>query len=412
VSDITSYNYGGGWVHVFRPNLILDFRGGTNDRYFDVKTDSSVGLGPMEQLGFTDVDRFGGMSLGLLTPWTGAGFGGPSPRSNPVWNLAANLSWIRGNHSIKTGYQFINVERLQIGNNSAYSFNNDVTADPQNLANTGASLASALMGLPYVFSGSLPDQSKVDFSIGTWSAYVQDEWKVSSKVTVNFGTQFDYVAYVGSVNRGLDYTGLGNSTQSPSLSTATRAQIDAKRPVSFMGGGIFYSRSIGESNYDSLQIKADRRFANGLQFLVSYSWPKSIDTGSSGWFGAEGGTSNSSIQDYFHPNSNRSVSSYNVPHFLSISSIYELPFGKGKPYANSGPTSWIVGGWQANTIMQLRSGRPYNLQMTGDVANISYGNFGRRPHYLFRNAAEGNSTRRQVHFLAGSPASPIHPQPG
>jgi len=84
VSDVTSYNYGGGLVHVFRPNLILDFRGGTNDRYFDDKTESSVGLGPMKQLGFTDVDRFSGMSLGLLTPWTGAGFGGPQPRSNPV----------------------------------------------------------------------------------------------------------------------------------------------------------------------------------------------------------------------------------------------------------------------------------------------------------------------------------------
>jgi hypothetical protein len=76
------------------------------------------------------------------------------------------------------------------------------------------------------------------------------------------------------------------------------------------------------------------------------------------------------VQDFFHPDSNRSVSAYNVPHFLSWSTVYELPFGRGKTYLNSGAASYILGNWQLNSIVQARSGQPYNLSVTGDVANI------------------------------------------
>jgi hypothetical protein len=67
---------------------------------------------------------------------------------------------------------------------------------------------------------------------------------------------------------------------------------------------------------------------------------------------------------------NRSVSSYNVPHFLSWSTVYELPFGHGKRWLASGPGSWFLGNWQLNSIVQARSGQPYTLAVTGDVANI------------------------------------------
>jgi hypothetical protein len=93
--------------------------------------------------------------------------------------------------------------------------------------------------------------------------------------------------------------------------------------------------------------------------------------GSSGWFAVENGPGGSSgLQDYYHPNASRSVSAYDIPHFLSMSGFWDLPFGKGKRYLNSGVASLIVGNWQVNGIVQLRSGRPYNLSVVGDVANI------------------------------------------
>ncbi|HKN36499.1 MAG TPA: hypothetical protein VJX16_24930 [Terriglobales bacterium] len=47
-----------------------------------------------------------------------------------------------------------------------------------------------------------------------------------------------------------------------------------------------------------------------------------------------------------------------------------MPFGRGKGWLSSGPASWFLGNWQANYIFQIRSGQPYSLQVTGDVANL------------------------------------------
>jgi hypothetical protein len=115
----------------------------------------------------------------------------------------------------------------------------------------------------------------------------------------------------------------------------------------------------------------ERRFAQGLYGLVSYTWSKTIDTGSSGWFAAENGTASGQLQDYYHPNGSRSVSSYDIPHFLSMTGIYELPFGRGKKYFDHhGAASWLLGNWQVDSVVQLRSGQPFTVYVNGDVANI------------------------------------------
>lgn len=51
----------------------------------------------------------------------------------------------------------------------------------------------------------------------------------------------------------------------------------------------FYDNSIGSSNYNALEAKLERRYARGFHALVSYTWSKAIDTGSSGWYSAENG---------------------------------------------------------------------------------------------------------------------------
>jgi hypothetical protein len=66
----------------------------------------------------------------------------------------------------------------------------------------------------------------------------------------------------------------------------------------------------------------------------------------------------------------RSVSSYDIPHFLSMSGLWELPFGHNKRYLSKGIASTLLGNWQLNGVVQLRSGQPYNLAVGGDVANI------------------------------------------
>jgi hypothetical protein len=136
-----------------------------------------------------------------------------------------------------------------------------------------------------------------------------------------------------------------------------------------MSGESIYSRDLGEANYNSLQAKLQRRFSGGLAALLSYTWSKSIDT-SSGWFSAENGVGGQTIQDYHHPNTNRAVSSYDVPHLFTAGVLWDVPAGRGQRWLNSGLASWIVGGWRMNTTLVARSGQPFTPDVGGDIANI------------------------------------------
>jgi hypothetical protein len=183
------------------------------------------------------------------------------------------------------------------------------------------------------------------------------------------------VGYVGSSTHHLDYTGSGNQAVTPS--TGNQAQVDALRPWPGQGN-VFFGRSIGVSKYNSLQISANQRMTDGLQFLISYTWSKATDNGASGFLASENGPGGggAGIQDYYHPSSNEGPSASNVPQFLSTSMIYQLPFGRGRRYLQSGPISWIVGGWQTNSIFSIRSGQPFSILVNGDVANVGGTVFG------------------------------------
>jgi Carboxypeptidase regulatory-like domain/TonB dependent receptor-like, beta-barrel len=181
------------------------------------------------------------------------------------------------------------------------------------------------------------------------------------------------VAYVGSKNGRLPYSGFGNTARQASPNGTPNATIDALRPMPWMAANINYTTSTGYSHYHALESKLQRRFSRGFHTLVSYTWSKSTDIGS-GYFNAENGPGGgSTVQNYYDPNTARGVSSYDITHFLSWATGYELPFGKTKRWAQNGLASWIAGGWQANYIMQARTGQPYNLQISGDLANLRGG---------------------------------------
>jgi len=103
-----------------------------------------------------------------------------------------------------------------------------------------------------------------------------------------------------------------------------------------------------------------------LAYQVSYTWSKVIDTGSDGWYGVEG----FSVENPYKYNNDRSIAGYDLTHTLSVNVVYELPIGKGKQFTTSNRVlDYIIGGWQANTIVQVHSGLPYSIQADGDIAN-------------------------------------------
>ncbi len=166
-------------------------------------------------------------------------------------------------------------------------------------------------------------------------------------------------AYVGSHSLRLSVGGDYNTAQVPGPGPIGPRQLWSHAPVTT------WDRSVGQSSYHGLHVKAERRMAKGLSFLTSYTWSKSIDTSSSG-FASE----NISLQNPYDPNSSKSVSGFDIPHLFSTAAVYSLPFGHGKPLLNRGFASRIFGNWQLNGIVTLRSGEVFTPQMNLDIANI------------------------------------------
>lgn len=179
------------------------------------------------------------------------------------------------------------------------------------------------------------------------------------------------IGYAGSSSSRLDFTGFANAAQHASPAGTALTTIDTLKYMPWATPGWHYSTSTGYANYNALLMQFQKRFSKGLNTIASYTFSKSLDN-SSGWFNAENGTGGGSVvQSFFLPDNAYGASSYNIPQFFSWSTVYTLPFGRGQRWAQSGPLSYIIGGWTANYVFQVRSGQPYNLTVGGDPANIS-----------------------------------------
>jgi hypothetical protein len=116
---------------------------------------------------------------------------------------------------------------------------------------------------------------------------------------------------------------------------------------------------LSSSIYHSLQAKLDRRFAHGFSLLANFTWSKLIDDSSSDW----GGFWNLDAlgQDFYNRRAERSVSAGDVPVRFTVAPIYELPFGPGKKWAESGIASQVIGGWRVTGIYTVSDGYPFGI---------------------------------------------------
>ena len=117
------------------------------------------------------------------------------------------------------------------------------------------------------------------------------------------------------------------------------------------------------SEYNSLQVAVNKQFSKGLLIKGAYTWSHAIDYtdddgwSQPGWFGSQ------------FPR-NRATAGFDRTHVLQIGWVYELPFGKGKPFVNSGGISTVVlGGWQLSGIESCYTGTPFTVGADGTSLN-------------------------------------------
>ncbi|MBI1896653.1 MAG: Plug domain-containing protein, partial [Acidobacteria bacterium] len=176
------------------------------------------------------------------------------------------------------------------------------------------------------------------------------------------GTTTLDVAYVGSLGRHLSVQRNINAIPmfarfDPNNADPTQAskplQDNFLRP--YRGYGNINQREFtGTSNYHSLQVSANRRFARGVQFGLAYTWSKALTVSS----GDNGG-----LSAYFPTRSwNYGPANFDQPHTLVLNYIYDLPNAGTR--TGFRPAEWVLDNWQISGITSFMSGNPFTPGFT------------------------------------------------
>ena len=211
----------------------------------------------------------------------------------------------------------------------------------------------------------------------------------------NFGVQRELannlmleVEYVGDGGRHMS---LFTNRNDPEPGPGAVGQPGHFRPYQYTDplAGTYAGGSIGfgadsdmensvSSSYNGLQVKLDKKFSNGLQALVSYTYAHYIDIGGGGF------SQSSAPQNDDNPAADRADGAFDFRHILSASWVYELPAGKGRQFLNnSNPfVTGVLGGWEFTGIFHANTGGPLGIGLNQDIANIGQRGMTARPNYL------------------------------
>lgn len=121
---------------------------------------------------------------------------------------------------------------------------------------------------------------------------------------------------------------------------------------------------LGNNYYDSLQAKLTRRLGGGSTIGFAYTWSKAIDY-----------EDNEELSFLLWPfpsyiSRNKAVAGFDRTNNFEAYGVYQLPFGRGKKYAQSGIASALAGGWQLNWVLSAMSGTPFTITDSGVGAQV------------------------------------------
>jgi len=254
----------------------------------------------------------------------------------------------------------------------------------QPLGNTLGTLTGVGTNISYV------DQNSTAPRVQQFSIDLQHELPGSQSITVSYvGSRGDHLGLGGSNDYGLNINQLdpkymalgsalnaqlpnpffGNPLAGPLRTSATMSRAHLLRPYPQFGNIQARMLLEGKSRYNAAIVEWTKRPTNGWggRFSYTYSVLKDNLIGEGNFYGpyttAGPGTLNAhqyvAGSPYYNPNADYGYSLVDVPHRVIIAPVAELPFGRGKKWANNGgPAEWIAGGWVLSAAINLQSGFP------------------------------------------------------
>ncbi|MGO9255928.1 MAG: TonB-dependent receptor domain-containing protein [Bryobacteraceae bacterium] len=206
----------------------------------------------------------------------------------------------------------------------------------------------------------------------------QWNFQIERQLTSSIGVS---VGYVGSHTQRLEWCCKANYPQGGPFcennaaqgftcptTPLTSNQINQTEYLPFAAQGWNYSQSTGFSTFNALEVQFNKRFSNGLQTLIAYTWEKCL-TDSNGDYNAENGSEGAPYEYFFNAHLSKGLCTFQVPNVFTWITVYELPFGRGKHLLSHGPLSWVLGNWETNYSFIARNGQVFNPSW-GGASNI------------------------------------------
>ncbi|HEY3840747.1 MAG TPA: hypothetical protein VGL72_29445, partial [Bryobacteraceae bacterium] len=161
------------------------------------------------------------------------------------------------------------------------------------------------------------------------------------------------VAYEGMESYHLPGSIEGNAAiYNPALTaTQNRTQVNSRRPLGQYYQGLYLGQNVGTASYQALNFSVEKRVTHGLTFLAGYRWSKCLDENESAT------TYSADAYSTPNPHNDRGVCGYNIPNQGRFSYAWNIPTpnGMGAIARN------VLGHWETNGILTLRSGIPFNI---------------------------------------------------
>jgi hypothetical protein len=203
----------GDWVHIFGAGTVFNLRGGYTYFLEWSQSTDAFNFDATEFWPASLVDQFPSKPLGGLFPRIEIDdfeelSRGTSPNRNKNWSLQPNVSLNRGNHNIRSGLdvRWINVHNENYNNSGGrVRFNRQFTRSTLNSTNVleGNSFASFLLGAPS--EGEVAVNPTPHYKWFFMAPWIQDDWRVSNRLTLNLGFRWDINGSVTEANNMLNY---------------------------------------------------------------------------------------------------------------------------------------------------------------------------------------------------------------
>jgi len=390
-------------TYLINSSTVLTLRGGftqyRNDRTLPYPFDPS-------ELGFNQT-FLNDISLGKFPSFSFSGFEGMGfTGKQKDWQYSrtvnGTVSKLVGSHSLKFGgdYRVMGTDQMVYGNSSGtFAFTRQFTQgpNPQSPASaSGSPIADAILGFPQ--SGSTPLPSPANVFVPYYSAYAQDDFRVSSNLTVNYGLRIEHEGGMQEVDDRIS-VGFDKNAISPlnSLVTLPVDPLTGQRPQ--VKGGLIYAGVNGAPKYQKNQPAAKLSPRAGVAWSID---SKNVVRGGYGIFWAP---------QYFSVSQSQvgylSTTTLQQNSLIPITSIDNpFPYGLDKPSGSSLGLLTAVG--NNVTFVDQDAGAPrvqqyavdYQRDLPGAVA-LSIGYMGSRGNNLvYGQSSSLNVNQLPVEYLA------------